>query len=215
MANIFKIVSIVALSLGVIFLIVAAVIFIKKKIWIVMADLSGKTARMSIEQMRSQAGQPAPRKRHSSYVPNSAFLKRGKGTDDLDHDKTEPVGRRGGKRTELLKTAKKANETVPLQQGTVPLPRGTVPLQQGTVPLQRGTVPLQQGTVPLQQGTVPLQQGTVPLQQGTVSLQQGTTVLQAGTTVINQAPRKAAEFKIITDIVMIHTAEKLPIDNKG
>ena len=45
MASTFKIISIVTLGLGVLLLIAAAIVFVKLKIWIVMADLSGKTAQ--------------------------------------------------------------------------------------------------------------------------------------------------------------------------
>ena len=71
MASTFKIISIVTLGLGVLLLIAAAIVFVKLKIWIVMADLSGKTAQASIERLRGQSGQPTTRKRHHSFVANS------------------------------------------------------------------------------------------------------------------------------------------------
>ena len=198
MASTFKIISIVALVLGVLSLIAAAVIFVKQKIWIVMADLSGKTAQASIERLRSQSGQPAPRKRHHSYVVNSSALKRGKGTDKLQGGSTEQVGKRFGKRTEPLK---KTDETVPLKKDKTEQTAGTVPLYEAG------------GTVALDEGTVTLESGTAVLPSGTVILENGTTVLNTGgTTVIEQTANKRPEFNMITDIVLIHTSEKLSLE---
>lgn len=207
MASTFKIISIVTLGLGVLLLIAAAIVFVKLKIWIVMADLSGKTAQASIERLRGQSGQPATRKRHHSYVANSSALKRNKGTDKLQTDRTEQVGRRFGKKTEPLK---KDNETVPLKRD-----KTTQPVQPKSEGEPYGTVPLEEetGTMPLADGTAVLEDGTVILENGTTVLSDGTTVLNNnGTTVIEQTVEKKIEFKIITDIVLVHTAEKLSFE---
>ncbi len=74
MASTFKIISIVTLGLGVLLLIAAAIVFVKLKIWIVMADLSGKTAQASIERLRGQSGQPTTRKRHHSLLRTARLL---------------------------------------------------------------------------------------------------------------------------------------------
>lgn len=221
MASTFKIISIVTLGLGVLLLIAAAIVFVKLKIWIVMADLSGKTAQASIERLRDQSGQPTTRKRHHSFVANSSALKRNKGTERLPTDRTEQAGKRFGKRTEPLK---KDNETVPLKRDKTSQPvkpgsagesYGTVTLEEdtGTVPLTDGTAVLEGGTAVLEDGTAILENGTAILENGTVILENGTTVLNnGGTTVIEQTVEKKIEFKIITDIVLVHTAEKLSLE---
>ena len=214
MASTFKIISIVTLGLGVLLLIAAAIVFVKLKIWIVMADLSGKTAQASIERLRDQSGQPTTRKRHHSFVANSSALKRNKGTERLPTDRTEQAGKRFGKRTEPLK---KDNETVPLKRDKTsqPVKPGSAGESYGTVTLEEdtGTVPLSDGTAVLEGGTAVLEGGTAILENGTVMLENGTTVLNnGGTTVIEQTVEKKIEFKIITDIVLVHTAEKLSLE---
>lgn len=214
MASTFKIISIVTLGLGVLLLIAAAIVFVKLKIWIVMADLSGKTAQASIERLRGQSGQPTTRKRHHSFVANSSALKRNKGTERLPTDRTEQAGKRFGKRTEPLK---KDNETVPLKRDKTsqPVKPGSAGESYGTVTLEEdtGTVPLTDGTAVLEGGTAVLEDGTAVLEDGTVILENGTTVLNnGGTTVIEQTVEKKIEFKIITDIVLVHTAEKLSLE---
>lgn len=207
MASTFKIISIVTLGLGVLLLIAAAIVFVKLKIWIVMADLSGKTAQASIERLRGRSGQPSTRKRHHSFVANSSALKRSKGTDWLQTNRTEQAGKRVGKRTEPLK---KDNETVPLKRDKTsqPVKPGSAGEPYGTVPLEEDT-----GTVPLTDGTAVLEDGTAILENGTVILENGTMVLNnGGTTVIEQTVEKKIEFKIITDIVLVHTAEKLSLE---
>ena len=207
-------VSLILLCLGVAFLIAAAVIFVKLKIWVVIADLSGKTAQQSIERLRSQSGQAAPRQRHFSYVANSGAIWRGKGTGRLSKKETEPLGR-------------KSEQTLPLNQMGAD-PDGTMPLDQagpdGTMPLDQAEL---DGTMPLDQagldGTMPLDQagldGTMPLDQETGILDDAAFAAAAsdpGATVVMapepepECPIPHGDFVLLEQTVLIHTQEVIP-----
>ena len=214
MTSILLRVSLILLCLGVAFLIAAAVIFVKLKIWVVIADLSGKTAQQSIERLRSQSGQAAPRQRHFSYVANSGAIWRGKGTGRLSKKETEPLGR-------------KSEQTLPLNQMGAD-PDGTMPLDQagpdGTMPLDQAEL---DGTMPLDQagldGTMPLDQagpdGTMPLDQETGILDDAAFAAAAsdpGATVVMapepepECPIPHGDFVLLEQTVLIHTQEVIP-----
>ena len=227
MTSILLRVSLILLCLGVAFLIAAAVIFVKLKIWVVIADLSGKTAQQSIERLRSQSGQAAPRQRHFSYVANSGAIWRGKGTGRLSKKETEPLGRKSEQTLPLNQMGADPDGTMPLDQaeldGTMPLDQagldGTMPLDQadpdGTMPLDQagpdGTMPLDQaeldGTMPLDQagldGTMPLDQagpdGTMPLDQAGPD---GTMPLDQETGILDDAAFAAAASDPGATVVM-------------
>ena len=203
MTSTLQTISLVTLCLGVAFLIAAAVIFVKLKIWVVIADLSGKTARQSIERLRSQAGQPAPRQRHFSYVANSGAIWRGKGTGRLSKKETEPLGR-------------KSEQTLPLSQMEAD-PDGTMPLNQadpdGTMPLDQADL---DGTMPLDQADL---DGTMPLDQETGILDDAAFAAAAsdpGATVVMapepepECPIPHGDFVLLEQTVLIHTQEVIP-----
>ena len=196
-------VSLILLCLGVAFLIAAAVIFVKLKIWVVIADLSGKTAQQSIARLRSQSGQAAPRQRHFSYVANSGAIWRGKGTGRLSKKETEPLGRR-------------TEQTLPLNQMGAD-PDGTMPLDQAELD---GTMPLDQAGL---DGTMPLDQagldGTMPLDQETGILDDAAFAAAAsdpGATVVMapepepECPVPHGDFVLLEQTVLIHTQEVIP-----
>ena len=203
MTSTLQTISLVTLCLGVAFLIAAAVIFVKLKIWVVIADLSGKTAQQSIERLRSQAGQLAPRQRHFSYVANSGAIWRGKGTGRLSKKETEPLGRR-------------TEQTLPLNQMGAD-PDGTMPLDQADLD---GTMPLDQadpdGTMPLDQADL---DGTMPLDQETGILDDAAFAAAAsdpGATVVMapepepECPIPHGDFVLLEQTVLIHTQEVIP-----
>ena len=203
MTSTLQTISLVTLCLGVAFLIAAAVIFVKLKIWVVIADLSGKTAQQSIERLRTQAGQPAPRQRHFSYVANSGAIWRGKGTGRLSKKETEPLGRR-------------TEQTLPLNQMGAD-PDGTMPLDQADLD---GTMPLDQadpdGTMPLDQADL---DGTMPLDQETGILDDAAAAAAAsdpGATVVMapepepECPIPHGDFVLLEQTVLIHTQEVIP-----
>ena len=218
-------VSLILLCLGVAFLIAAAVIFVKLKIWVVIADLSGKTAQQSIERLRSQSGQAAPRQRHFSYVANSGAIWRGKGTGRLSKKETEPLGRRTEQTLPLNQMGADPDGTMPLDQAG---PDGTMPLDQagpdGTMPLDQadpdGTMPLDQAGL---DGTMPLDQagldGTMPLDQETGILDDAAFAAAAsdpGATVVMapepepECPIPHGDFVLLEQTVLIHTQEVIP-----
>ncbi len=219
MASTFSTIAIVALILGVVFLIAAVVVFIHFKIWIVMADLSGKTAQMSIEQIRKQSGQPAKRVQHRGYVVNSSILKRNKGTDELRTKGTEQIGKRFGKKTDILK---KEEETVPLKrsQSTGKLETKAPAADADATELLSKAASGTEATELLGSDTGSADATEVLAATGTAATEilktetapgyEGTTVLKVdATTVIGEVERRKANFRIITDIVMTHTDETI------
>lgn len=203
MTSTLQTISLVTLCLGVAFLIAAAVIFVKLKIWVVIADLSGKTAQQSIARLRSQSGQATPRQRHFSYVANSGAIWRGKGTGRLSKKETEPLGC-------------KSEQTLPLNQ-TETDPDGTMPLDQAGLD---GTMPLDQADT---DGTMPLDQagldGTMPLDQETGIPDDAAAAAAAsdpGATVVMapepepECPIPHGDFVLLEQTVLIHTQEVIP-----
>ena len=199
MTSTLQTVSLVTLCLGAAFLIAAAVIFLKLKIWVVIADLSGKTAQQSIARLRSQSGQAAPRKRHYSYVANSSVIRRNKGTENLQRKKTETLKRKADETEKLHST-----------EATLPLSK-TAADADGTMILDH---PESDGTMPLDQEDL---KGTMPLDAATDILTdaaEGPAAPDPGATVVivpEPAPVVQREdFDILEQTVLLHTEEVIP-----
>lgn len=199
MTSTLQTVSLVTLCLGAAFLIAAAVIFFKLKIWVVIADLSGKTAQQSIARLRSQSGQAAPRKRHYSYVANSSVIRRNKGTENLQRKKTETLKRKADETEKLHST-----------EATLPLSK-TAADADGTMILDH---PESDGTMPLDQEDL---KGTMPLDAATDILTdaaEGPAATYPGATVVivpEPAPVVQREdFVILEQTVLLHTEEVIP-----
>jgi len=199
MTSTLQTVSLVTLCLGAAFLIAAAVIFFKLKIWVVIADLSGKTAQQSIARLRSQSGQAVPRKRHYSYVANSSVIRRNKGTENLQRKKTETLKRKADETEKLHST-----------EATLPLSK-TAADADGTMILDH---PESDGTMPLDQEDL---KGTMPLDAATDILTdaaEGPAATDPGATVVivpEPAPVVQREdFVILEQTVLLHTEEVIP-----
>lgn len=199
MTSTLQTVSLVTLCLGAAFLIAAAVIFFKLKIWVVIADLSGKTAQQSIARLRSQSGQAAPRKRHYSYVANSSVIRRNKGTENLQRKKTETLKRKADETEKLHST-----------EATLPLSK-TAADADGTMILDH---PESDGTMPLDQEDL---KSTMPLDAATDILTdaaEGPAATDPGATVVivpEPAPVVQREdFVILEQTVLLHTEEVIP-----
>lgn len=199
MTSTLQTVSLVTLCLGAAFLIAAAVIFFKLKIWVVIADLSGKTAQQSIARLRSQSGQAAPRKRHYSYVANSSVIRRNKGTENLQRKKTETLKRKAEETEKLHST-----------EATLPLSK-TAADADGTMILDH---PESDGTMLLDQEDL---KGTMPLDAATDILTdaaEGPAATDPGATVVivpEPAPVVQREdFVILEQTVLLHTEEVIP-----
>jgi len=199
MTSTLQTVSLVTLCLGAAFLIAAAVIFFKLKIWVVIADLSGKTAQQSIARLRSQSGQAAPRKRHYSYVANSSVIRRNKGTENLQRKKTETLKRKADETEKLHST----EDTLPLSK-TAADADGTMILDH---PESDGTMLLNQEDL---KGTMPLDAATDIL----TDAAEGPAATDPGATVVivpEPAPVVQREdFVILEQTVLLHTEEVIP-----
>lgn len=199
MTSTLQTVSLVTLCLGAAFLIAAAVIFFKLKIWVVIADLSGKTAQQSIARLRSQSGQAAPRKRHYSYVANSSVIRRNKGTENLQRKKTETLKRKADETEKLHST----EATLPLSK-TAADADGTMILDH---PESDGTMPLDQEDL---KGTMPLDAATDIL---TDAAEEPAATDPGATVVIVPEPAPVVQredFVILEQTVLLHTEEVIP-----
>lgn len=104
MANTLATLSLVLYGLAVVFLIMAVIFFIKFHIPAIIGDLSGRTAKKSIERIRSENEKTGKK----TYMPSPVNLKRGKITEGI-----ESVGSSG---TLKLKTNSDSPETVVLAE---------------------------------------------------------------------------------------------------
>lgn len=199
-----NIISIVTLVIGIVLIIVAIVLFIKLQIWAVMADLSGRTARLSIEKLRAQSDKPPKRTAHHSYVADSTEPKRKRGTDKLESNKTDTIGfgRKRGKKTEPLSEPATKTELIKGDDATAVLQNETAKLPDENTGLIRET-----------EHTTALREEFAESYQ-TADNVGGTAVLDTygETNVIKRSGSKRAEFRIVTDIVITHTSENIVLN---
>lgn len=98
MAQIYRIVSIAAFSLAGVSLVLAVIFWVKFRIWKVISDLSGRTARKSIEQMRA-ANEKSPKKSYHSVLAAAGCAKL---TEPILQKEQKEAAIRNGEGTSLL-----------------------------------------------------------------------------------------------------------------
>lgn len=120
MAQIYQTISIVAFSLGVVCLVLAIFFWLKFDIWKIIGDLSGRTAKKSIEKMRS-ANEASGKK---SYRPTPVAQNRGKLTEPIMHEKKKMKAKSLEEETDVLRYSPSGTEV--LSGGTEVLKAETV-----------------------------------------------------------------------------------------
>lgn len=194
-ANVTEKLSVIFFVLAVICLALAIFTFIYFKIPEIIGDLSGRNAKKSIERMRED-NEKGGRKTHH---PTPVAYDRGTITRPIDDGKKE--------------TKKKKSKSGKLTQTQQPRNVGgeqTLPLADfdGTTPLNGAEQTTFLGADPAT-GNMPYGDATAPLSQDV----NATQVLNEGTQVLNQSQQQtpmfqsAVSFKMIQDIVLVHTEE--------
>lgn len=108
MAQIYRMVSIAAFSLAGVSLVLAVIFWVKFRIWKVISDLSGRTAKKSIEQMRA-ANEKSGKK---SYRPTPVAAERGKLTEPIRQGKQKEEAAKEGEGTEVLQYTANGTEVL-------------------------------------------------------------------------------------------------------
>ena len=98
MAETFNLISIISFIVALIFVVLAVVIWFVFKIPSVIGDLSGRTAKKSIENLHKYNDNPAS----IIYKPNSTNNSRAKLTDTMEQDKKKPDSKETHYETGLL-----------------------------------------------------------------------------------------------------------------
>lgn len=112
MAQIYQSVSIATFTLGAVCLVLAIFFWFKFDIWKIIGDLSGRTAKKSIEQMRT-ANEASGKK---SYRPTPVAQKRGKLTEPIVYDTKEKKTEYSESETDALRYSPSGTEV--LAEGT-------------------------------------------------------------------------------------------------
>ncbi len=207
MADTLQTISIVAIILCSVLLVVAVVLYVKLRIKEVMADLSGKTAQRSIEEIRNRSKKSTAGQRHKSYSTN------GKSTTETKKKKATSEVATAKESTQKLRS----EPTVQLSEDRPAAdPNATVQLSPDEAKVDtNATVQLTEPPYkPDPNATVQLTE-TEPDTAATTVLSppkptQGTTVLE------KQEPKAVphSDFVMITDIMLISTDEVMPTQNE-
>lgn len=219
LSEVLPIISIVSFVLAGVALLVAVVLFIKFKIPSVIGDLSGRTARKSIAQVR-EYNEKSGKKAHSSSPVNQ---NRGKVTDAMPQPKPTKAETKEQKKA-AKKAAKKAQTGVLKDNKAQKINSEETELLENNV---RRPVFDDNATAPLNE-TAPLHtldtdvtgEETAPLNETAPLYTQDTDVTGEETTALNETsllgseeavekpsfvPKK--ELSSLDDVMMIHTSE--------
>lgn len=197
-APIFKIISIVCFSVAGLSLIIALILFFKFRIISVIGDLSGRTARKSIEKMREENEKSGVK----SHRPTALGKARGPITKEIEDytlnqslNATEPL--HGNPQEPQPKDgyaqASQATAPIPMSGGAPAAP----PARQGANTLEKEKSNVSDNVV------------TPPRQ----APGQATTVLNDGTQVLDQSEInkrlnvKKMDMKLIQNLILVHTDE--------
>ena len=215
-APVFRIVSIVCFSIAGVSLLLALFLFFKFKIISVIGDLTGKTARKSIEKMREENEKSGVR----PHGPTPLAKERGPITKTIEDYKlgeganaTAPIANAGQYSPPDNKNGFYAHGTAPMPENrndsvapnsvNAPFDQPYVP---GTAPITRPDVNFgnyQNPQQPAGSATTPLNQ---PLGNETTMLNEGTQVLQ-DKEVQKKIKTKKVDMHLIQNIVLVHTDE--------
>lgn len=124
MAQIYQIISITAFSLAAVCLVLAVFFWFKFDIWKIIGDLSGRTAKKSIEQMRT-ANEASGKK---SYRPTPVAQSRGKLTEPIVYEKKLQEVKGSKNETDVLRYS--ASGTEVLSGGTEVLETAVTSLEE-------------------------------------------------------------------------------------
>lgn len=196
-------VSIVFFILAGVFFIAAVYMFIRFNIPQVFGELSGKTARKSIEQMRNDNAKSGSKKSHR---PSPNAVERGRLTDEIEHSKS--LQRQGDNSVNLPPKA----DPMPQQSGRTDILPGNEGNAVGSLPtemLDNTTEVLADNTASVGTEVLTPNVGTELLASSIDSYESGETQLLDNQTTVLQPEVSQKGFKTVKSIVLIHTNEMI------
>jgi hypothetical protein len=222
-ANMWQIISIIGFSLSGVLFIVAMFMFIKMNIPAIIGDLTGRTAAKQIKAIREKNTNTGEKR----YKPDVFNVERGKLTE-LMANRAKKTGKTGQTSLESkrLDLERKTAETAQMKEYQSSVIEETAVASESTYLLSDGTKVLSDETHVLSNDTELLTENKeenlltevlsdsteVLLEDPSVSLEpEGTTVLGSTEELTsNQEPvAQSFEFKIVKDIKVIHTKERI------
>ena len=196
-------VSIVFFILAGVFFIAAVYMFIRFNIPQVFGELSGKTAKKSIEQMRNDNAKSGSKKSHH---PSPNAIERGRLTDEIEHSKS--LQRQGDNSVNFSpKTA-----PMPQQSGSTDVLPGNEGNAVGNIPtemLDNATEVLVDNTASVGTEVLTPNVGTELLTSSIDSYESGETQLLDNQTTVLQTDVSQKGFKTVKSIVLIHANEMI------
>ncbi len=193
-------VSIVFFILAGVFFVAAVYMFIRFNIPQVFGELSGKTAKKSIEQMRNDNAKSGKKSHH----PSPAAVERGKLTDTMEHSKS--LKKHGNKSANVpVQNAPAAQQSE--RTDVLPVNGGNAVGNISTDVLGNSTEILTGQTEAIGTEILTPDVGTELLASTADSYESGETQLLDNQTTVLQPQTAQKGFKTVKSIVLIHTDE--------